>query len=410
MAIEVEENYFDDPDFVEESNPRLKVPRILGSVLMLIIGSLFVSSTLAGNISVNTGTALEFGQGISQATSCDSAITLTPFGSFSNSSGAGSFTFTGVSLTNLDTRAQGCAGETLSMASYGQTGNALSSFSISIASDGTFSSADGSISNVGSQGATSSATLTFSSPTVNTANVYKITIQSSTTPTVPMGSVYLNLASLTTPFSSNLDVGTSGAFTIEMFAKPTSNSVTQALYSGGPNGGQLGYFDAGCSATDKLFVGVWNESCNFWSSSGQYPVLNQWNHIAFQRDASNNISVYLNGTRIIYGNGVLKLGTSGSNDLYIGRIERGYFTGYISNFRLVRSAALYSGTTLTVPTSPLTLTPASGTVRSLLLMKTDAGLLTDETGAQSYTSAQTRTATPSGTSSTYSFSTDSPFR
>jgi hypothetical protein len=159
-----------------------------------------------------------------------------------------------------------------------------------------------------------------------------------------------------------------------------------------------------------MFVGVWGESCNFWSGSGQTPVINQWNHVVLERDASNNNSVYLNGTRVIYGNGALKLGVKVTNEFIIGKIERGNFTGYISNFRLVKGSALYSGTTITVPTSPLTLAPASGTVSSLLLMKTDAGLFTDETGANTYSSsANTRTATPSGTSGTYSFSADSPF-
>jgi len=77
----------------------------------------------------------------------------------------------------------------------------------------------------------------------------------------------------------------------------------------------------------------------------------------------------------------------------------------------VSGSAIYSGTTITVPTSPLPLTAPSGTVRSLLLMKTDAGLFNDETGAQIFSSsANTRTANPSGTSGTYSFSADSPFR
>ena len=398
MAIEVEENYFDDPDFVEFA-PRLKVPKIFGSVLILLISALFVSSTFAGNININSSSALEFGQGISQATSCDSAITLTPFGSFTNASGAGSFTFTGVSLSNLDTRAQGCAGKTLSMASYGSTGSSLSTFSIVIASDGSFSSTDGAISNAGSQGATSSATLTFTSPTVSATSIYKITIQSSLNAPPSLGSIFLNNTYLSTPYSASMDVGTTGAFTLEMWAKPTTNNISQGLYTGGAAGGQLGFLDINCGASDKMFIGVWGQSCNGLSSSGQYPTINQWNHVVLERDGSNNNSVYLNGSRIIYTNGAIKLGLNGANAFVIGQIERGSFTGYISNFRLVSGSAIYSGSTITVPTSPLTLTAPSGTVRSLLLMKTDAGLFTDETGAQIFTSP-----------GTYSFNADSPFR
>jgi len=398
MAIEVEENYFDDPDFVEFA-PRLKVLKIFGSVLTMLIGGLFVSSTLAGNFNINSSSALEFGQGISQATSCVSAITLTPFGSFTNASGSGSFTFTGVSLSNLDTRAQGCAGKTLSMASYGSTGSSLSTFSIVIASDGSFSSTDGAISNAGSQGTTSSATLTFTSPTVSATSIYKITIQSSLSAPPSLGSIFLNNTYLSTPYSASMDVGTTGAFTIEMWAKPTTNNISQGLYTGGPAGGQLGFLDVNCGASDKMFIGVWGQSCNGLSSSGQYPTINQWNHVVLERDGSNNNSVYLNGSRIVYTNGAIKFGLNGANAFVIGQIERGSFTGYISNFRLVSGSAIYSGATITVPTSPLTLTAPSGTVRSLLLMKTDAGLFTDETGAQIFTSP-----------GTYSYNADSPFR
>jgi hypothetical protein len=399
MSIDNDEPYFDDPVTSESKEKRRKAPGVLASILVLIFGTLFINNTLAGNISINSNKSLEFGQGNAQTTACDNSVLLTPLGSFTNVSGAGSFTFTGVTLTSLDTTAQGCAGETLSMASYGQTGTALSSFSIAIASDGTFSSSDGSIANAGSQGLTSRVTLTFTSPAVNTTTIYKITIQSSLSAPPSLGSIYLNNTYLSTSYSANMDVGTTGAFTMEMWAKPTTNNISQGLYTGGAAGGQLGFLDINCGASDKMFIGVWGQSCNGLSNSGQYPTINQWNHVVLERDGSNNNSVYLNGSRIIYTNGAIKLGLNGANSFVIGQIERGSFTGYISNFRLVGGSAIYSGATITVPTSPLTLSVASGTVRSLLLMKTDPGLFTDETGAQTFTSP-----------GSYSFSYDSPFR
>ena len=168
MTIDNDDAYFDDPIAFETGGNRHRTPGVLASILILIFGTLFLNSTFAGNISINSNKVLEFGQGIAQATTCDNSLTLTPLGSFTNASGAGAFTFIGISLSNLDTTAQGCAGDTLSMASYGQTGTALSSFAIAIASDGTFTSTDGSISNAGSQGSNSKVTLTFTSPTVNT--------------------------------------------------------------------------------------------------------------------------------------------------------------------------------------------------------------------------------------------------
>ncbi|MSZ45897.1 MAG: hypothetical protein F2593_03310, partial [Actinobacteria bacterium] len=389
MTIENDDAYFDDPVNIESKRNIRGIPGALASILILIVGSLFLDSTLAGSISLNSNKVLEFGQGIAQTTTCDNSLTLTPLGSFTNASGAGSFTFTGISISNLDTRVQGCAGETLSMSAYGQTGNALNSFSIAIASDGTFTSSEGSISNAGAQGSISNVTLTFSSPTVNSTAVYKITIQSSLSAPPALGSIYLNNTYFSTPYSANMDVGTTGAFTLEMWAKPTTSNNSQGLYTGGQSGGQLGFLDINCGASDKMFIGVWGESCNGLSSSSQYPTINQWNHVVLERDGSNNNSVYLNGSRVIYTNGAIKLGLNGANNFIIGQIERGSFTGYISNFRLVRGSAIYSGTSITVPTSPLTLSPASGTVRSLLLMKTEAGLFADETGAQTFTSPGT---------------------
>jgi len=400
--------YHDDP--IENQAPKRKKSSVFAALALVGMAGLYLQTTFAASISLNSGSSVEFGQGVSRVTACDSAVTLTPLRSFVNASSAGSFLFSGVTLSNLDTTAQGCAGKTLSMASYGDTGNSLSTFSVSVASDGSFTSSNGSLSNVGSQGSASNVTLTFTSPSVNTSAVYKITMESSLSAAVATGSIYLNNAWLSAPYTADLNVGTTGAFTMEMWAKPTTNNVYQGLYTGGQNGGQLGYFDNVCSASDKMFVGVWGESCNFWSGSGQYPVVNQWNHVVLERDGSNYLSVYLNGTRVINSLSSIKLGLNASYGLIIGKIERGNFTGYISNFRLVKGSALYSGTTITVPTSPLTLAPASGTVSSLLLMKTDAGLFTDETGANTYSSsANTRTATPSGTSGTYSFSADSPF-
>jgi hypothetical protein len=392
------DHYSDDP-LVEEPK---RIRRISGTVALFVAITLslfYIQTTLAGNINISSGAPLEFGQGISQTSSCDNLMTLTPFGSFTNSAGAGSFTFTGISLTNLDTRAQGCAGKTLTVAAYGQTGAALITFSIVIASDGSYSSADGTISNAGVQGASSGATLTLATPTVNTASIYKMTIQSATSAAPVSGSIFLNNTYLTTPYSANLDVGTSGAFTMEMWAKPTTNNNSQGLYTGGNGGGQLGFLDINCSASDKMFIGVWGQSCNGLSGSGQYPTINQWNHVVLERDGSNNNSVYLNGSRVIYVNGSIKLGLNGANPFVIGQIERGSFTGYLSNFRLITGSAIYSGTSITVPTSPLTLTPPSGTVRSLLLTKTEPGVLVDETAVQTFTSP-----------GTYSFSADSPFR
>ena len=81
-------------------------------------------------------------------------------------------------------------------------------------------------------------------------------------------------------------------------------------------------------------------------------VTNQWNHVAFVVSSGTGYH-YINGSRS---------GSSGSIDItdIAGGIQIGQqgsshpYTGYISNLRIVKGTAVYSGTTYTVPTTPLT--------------------------------------------------------
>jgi hypothetical protein len=81
---------------------------------------------------------------------------------------------------------------------------------------------------------------------------------------------------------------------------------------------------------------------------------NAWNHVAWSR-ASNVNNVYVNGTSAQTWTTSQDFGstqplTIGNN---IGPTSEPY-TGYMSNIRIVKGTALYTGSTLTVPTTPLT--------------------------------------------------------
>jgi hypothetical protein len=95
-----------------------------------------------------------------------------------------------------------------------------------------------------------------------------------------------------------------------------------------------------------------------------------WHHVVFVRDNSNNISIFVNGTRYAtttYGS----WGSTSSGGVNIGcnRGDTWFFPGYISNARFVKGTAVYdpTQTTLTVPTIPLT--AVSGT--SLLMCQSN---------------------------------------
>ena len=76
-----------------------------GSSVMLIVAGLFLSNTYAANISLSSGAGVEFGQGVSVTTACSGsqALTMTPYSTFVNSSGAGSYYFGSVTVSNIPT-------------------------------------------------------------------------------------------------------------------------------------------------------------------------------------------------------------------------------------------------------------------------------------------------------------------
>jgi len=74
-----------------------------------------LGSTLAANISLNSGT-LEFGQGVSVTAACDdNGITATPRAVFANAAGSGSFNFASISFSGIkDT----CIGKLFTVNAY----------------------------------------------------------------------------------------------------------------------------------------------------------------------------------------------------------------------------------------------------------------------------------------------------
>ena len=77
-----------------------------------------LGSTLAANISLNSGAGVEFGQGVALTTACDSDITSTPTATFANAAGGGGFNFTTVAFTNVSSA---CLGKTFTLKAYGDT-------------------------------------------------------------------------------------------------------------------------------------------------------------------------------------------------------------------------------------------------------------------------------------------------
>ena len=173
----------------EPSNPLRKGSKkpfklILG--IGALVGTIALGSTLAASINLNSSGPVEFGQGVTQTTACDSQVEVTPISSFVNSDGGGDFKFSAITLSDLDgtdqsESSEGCAGKTFTIKAYDAYGAQLQpSYEISVDSDGYFSSPSGE-GNATDEGTTdSSVTLTFFGGILTSAeSVYRITIESS---------------------------------------------------------------------------------------------------------------------------------------------------------------------------------------------------------------------------------------
>ena len=99
----------DEPVIKKKSkNRNLKIG--LGVAALILIPT--IGSTLAGTITIGTSNTLEFAQGVTATTACDSAIVITPGSTLSS----GTFKLTTLALTDIINASNtGCAGKYLTL-------------------------------------------------------------------------------------------------------------------------------------------------------------------------------------------------------------------------------------------------------------------------------------------------------
>jgi hypothetical protein len=163
---------------------------LFGAIILLALP--VIGTTLAASITLGTNNAVQFGQGVAQATGCDSSITITPVTSFTNSAGSGSFYVDTITIGNI---ADTCTATTMKLNAYGDssstkltlgTGGASSpscSAALTIASGGNSITSETSNTCVATIAAYSANnnTVYFKPPsgTLSAATVYKFTIETS---------------------------------------------------------------------------------------------------------------------------------------------------------------------------------------------------------------------------------------
>jgi len=174
--------YHDDPVDFDESPRKKKFSSILALLALFVGAGFYVQTTLASNISLITGAPVEFGQGVTQTTSCtgSSNLTLTPNSTFVNASSAGSFYFNSVTVSGIPATSKTYD---FTINAYGNTDqtplsifNTNSKNAVLRNSAGTFSLGAGSAGMSISSGS-GTFTATFNSPVALTTSVYKIVIQ-----------------------------------------------------------------------------------------------------------------------------------------------------------------------------------------------------------------------------------------
>ena len=186
------------------------------------------------------------------------------------------------------------------------------------------------------------------------------TTQGSATPYGTLWSNYFDGAGdyLTAPSNAAFNILSGGDFTVEAWVNFTSLSDNGG--AGAAIMGRTGTLGAGigwvfrCTPTAIQFVypGLSANSQSFTFST------NTWYHLVAQRSGTT-LYYYVNGTR--YTPSYSDRTTDASTDtMAIGRSGNdssgsfAYLNGYISNVRIVKGTAVYSGAAITPPTAPLT--------------------------------------------------------
>jgi hypothetical protein len=108
-----------EPSKPNRSSAKKRPKLVLG--IGAIVATIAIGSTLAASINLNSGAPVEFGQGVTQTTSCDDEITLTPYSTFVNAQGGGTFMGTSIVISGVDSSAGGCGGKSFTITGYGDT-------------------------------------------------------------------------------------------------------------------------------------------------------------------------------------------------------------------------------------------------------------------------------------------------
>lgn len=394
------EYYSDDP--IEEfEGPRFNgATKLVATALLGAIG--FLGFAAAGRINLNSGQAMEFGQGMTASTACDGNLSITPQNIVQ--ADATTYYVDTITVSNIDPTA--CDQKYFSIKLYDSStatpqnlyaSNGVNYNELAVyINGGKFAPVLGGLQDVDIvKNSSSSFSAVFKSSTGSPArtplaasrNIEKLSIESKYQ--VFSGSMYFDGTEKAVAYNSNstFNFG-SGNFTVEWFQKFDNNP---SLITNG------GFFDIGgdCNQPGGLALipqngslilrvnGIGSDSSVAFSSAIPSFSASTWYHFAIVRNG-NVVKAYINGTET---NSVAYAGSLSGQSPVIGALAS-YATStnwfgagsgnpyYISNFKITKSARYTS--TFTAPLVPL------NTINDpilLLLSKTNTTTTTDSSAS-----------------------------
>jgi hypothetical protein len=161
---------------------------------------------------------------------------------------------------------------------------------------------------------------------------------------------------LSIPANADWAFGT-GDFTLEAWVYLTANQVASATILGN-NSNPNGWYLAFNTSPGNNYVIVSNYTTVFITSSSAVPT-GAWTHIATVRSGTA-LTLYFNGVSVGSATNSSTLGDASAAALIGWNGASSYFTGYISNARVVKGVAVYTGA-FTPPTAVFGNTQSSGT-------------------------------------------------
>ena len=262
----------------------------------------------------------------------------------------------------------------------------------------------------------SGATVTFPTATTTTFNnfsLYGSSTGGGAATGYPLGSVSFNGSTqyLTAAYNLSLVQWWDTDYTIEMWIYNNTNAqsspglVPLQIGYGSPTSTGT-YWSFGTNAAGNLYFYYYNGAAVATAVSSSTVPLNSWNHVTMVYTNSNTtLTGYINGVQAF---SVAKSGTPqapSGNTLNIGSIQNTKYNGYISNVRIVRGVAVYTGN-FTVPLDPLSATQSAstniaaitGTQTSLLLNTPNSANFIRDSSTNNFTVTNVGTATANSSS------------